>query len=189
MLMPGLGFAGGTLARDMQTLRGIGDRAALDTPLLDGAWTSNAAQNGLVLRKLKRMLRQLSGVRVAVLGLTYKTDTSTLRRSASLEVIGDLIREGAIVAAHDPQADRAELAGYSGFTVCDDPYATLEDAQALVLMTPWRHYQDLDFARARILMKTPYVFDSAGMWDADQLTALGFLYEDIGRGRQPQRVA
>jgi UDPglucose 6-dehydrogenase len=184
MLLPGLGFAGGTLARDLQTLRAIGDRAGLETPLLDGAWTSNAAQNGVVLRKLTRALHSLAGARVAVLGLTYKPDTSTLRRSASLEVIGDLIREGASVTAHDPQADRGELGGYSGFTVHEDPYAAVRGADALVLMTPWRDYSDIDFKSIRAIMKGAYVFDTAGLWDGDKLAALGFTYDDIGRGRR-----
>jgi len=96
MLLPGLGFAGGTLARDMQTLRHLGDRFDLDTPLLDGAWKSNAEQNRLVLRKLIAALGDLRGARVAVLGLTYKADTSTLRRSAAIEVISDLAKAGAM---------------------------------------------------------------------------------------------
>jgi UDPglucose 6-dehydrogenase len=186
MLMPGLGFAGGTLARDMQTLRSIGDGHNLETLLLDGAWHSNIAQNELVLRKLKRVLGEIRGTRVAVLGLTYKPDTSTLRRSASLAVIADLVEAGASVSAHDPQADREELASYHGFTVHDVAYEALHGAQALVLMTPWPEYRDLDFGQIRPMMKHPYVFDSAGLWDGAALTALGFTYEAIGRGRRTE---
>jgi len=99
-----------------------------------------------------------------------------------------LVREGASVTAHDPQADRGELAGYTGFAVHDDPYAAISGSEALVLMTPWREYRELDFERVRAIMKTPYVFDTAGLWDADKLAALGFTYEDIGRGRRSQGV-
>ena len=74
----------------MQTLRGFGRSHDIATPLLDGAWQSNAAQNRLVGRKLARVLPNLRGARIAVLGLTYKPDTSTLRRSAALEVIAEL---------------------------------------------------------------------------------------------------
>ena len=96
MLFPGLGFAGGTLARDMQTLRSLGDRSGLETPMLDGAWESNVRQNRLVVRKLRKAFggRGLKGVRAAVLGLTYKPDTSTLRRSASLEIIAEMAERG-----------------------------------------------------------------------------------------------
>jgi UDPglucose 6-dehydrogenase len=185
MLSPGLGFAGGTLARDMQTLRSLGDRSGLDTPLLDGAWESNGRQNRLVVRKLKKAFdgRGLSGVRAAVLGLTYKPDTSTLRRSASLEIIGDMAGEGMIVAAHDPKADRDELAERSDFQFAEDVYEAVEGADALVLITPWPEYKTLDFARVRRLMSRPMVIDTANLLDARSMERLGFTYLDIGRGR------
>ena len=185
MLLPGLGFAGGTLARDMQTLRSIGRRFELDTPLLDGAWKSNNQQNNLVVRKLTRRFGNLSGARVAVLGLTYKADTSTLRRSSAMEIIADLNKAGAVVSAHDPMADRTELQGYSGFTFFEEPTAAVAQAEALVLMTPWKDYRDINFDVIKRCMAKPYVLDTAGMWDADRLTALGFIYDDIGRGRHP----
>jgi len=184
MLLPGLGFSGGTLARDMQTLRGFGRRFGIDTPLLDGAWQSNAEQNGLVLRKLARALPALAGARVAVLGLTYKPDTSTLRRSAAMAAIADLAKAGAVVSAHDPRADREELRTYGGFTFFEDPLAAVDGAEALVLMTPWKEYRTIDFAEMRQRMARPYVLDTAGLWDADRLGELGFHYDDIGRGRR-----
>ncbi len=80
ILYPGLGFSGGTLARDLQTLRNIGDNMNLDTILLDGALESNKNQNKLVVRRLKSIYGSLKGLAITVLGLTYKPDTSTLRR-------------------------------------------------------------------------------------------------------------
>jgi UDPglucose 6-dehydrogenase len=188
MLSPGLGFAGGTLARDLLTLRVLGDRIKQPTPLLDGAWTSNAEQNRLVVRKLERMLPEIRGARVAVLGLTYKPDTSTLRRSAAMEVIADLGKNGAVITAHDPKVDRQELKAHAGFTFCDDPLDALTRADALVLMTPWKEYRDIDFDSVKRRMANPYVLDTAGMWDADRLTALGFVYDDIGRGRHGSKL-
>jgi UDPglucose 6-dehydrogenase len=186
MLLPGLGFAGGTLARDMQTLRKLGRHFDLGTPLLDGAWAANAGQNRLVVRKLAQALPDLANARVAVLGLTYKADTSTLRRSAALEVIGDLVRQGAKVNAHDPRADRDEVAAHSEFTFFDDPIAAVSGADALVLMTPWADYRELDFAAIKKRMANPYVLDTAGLWNAEKLSGLGFAYDEIGRGRHPR---
>ncbi|HMP73621.1 MAG TPA: nucleotide sugar dehydrogenase, partial [Kiritimatiellia bacterium] len=109
MLFPGLGFSGGTLARDVQTLRGLGDSHGLETPMLDGLWRSNRQQNDLVVRKLKACWGgELAGKRVAILGITYKPDTSTLRRSAALGVAEALRGEGVEVWATDPMADRGE---------------------------------------------------------------------------------
>ena len=183
MLLPGLGFSGGTLARDMQTLRRLGREHGLPTLLLDGAWAANAEQNRLVVRKLERALPELRGARVAVLGLTYKADTSTLRRSAALAVIADLAAAGAVVSAHDPRADREELRAAAGFTFHEDPLDAIADAAALVLMTPWSSYRDLDFAEVRRRMAGRYVLDTAGLWDAGRLEQLGFAYDEIGRGR------
>jgi UDPglucose 6-dehydrogenase len=189
MLLPGLGFAGGTLARDMQTLRSLGDRSGLETPLLDGAWASNGRQNQLVVRKLRKAFGDLKGVRAAVLGLTYKPDTSTLRRSASLEIIADMAGAGMIVAAHDPKADRAEVAARTDFRFAEDAYAAAEDADVLVLITAWPEYKSLDFARIRRAMAGALVIDTAGLLDAGELEGLGFTYLDIGRGRGASRPA
>jgi UDPglucose 6-dehydrogenase len=184
MLFPGLGFAGGTLARDVHTLRSLGDASGLETLLLDGAWESNRLQNGLVLRKLKKAFSSLEGVRAAVLGLTYKPDTSTLRRSASLEIIADMVREGVRVSAHDPKADRAEVASHTDFRFFEDVYKAVEGADTLVLITAWPEYRSLDFARVRGLMSGDLFIDTANMLDVGKLQAAGFRYLDIGRGRK-----
>lgn len=183
MLFPGLGFSGGTLARDMQTLRGLGDRFGIETPQLDGTWNSNQQQNKLVVRQLDKMLAGLGGRRIAVLGLTYKPDTSTLRRSAALEVIADLVARKCKITAHDPKADRTELKSYSGFTVCESAVEAARDAEAVVLMTPWADYRSLDFAALKSAMHGTLVFDTANLWKADAVTAAGLRYLDIGRGR------
>jgi UDPglucose 6-dehydrogenase len=100
-----------------------------------------------------------------------------------MEVIADLIEAGAAVSAHDPRADREELKSHSGFAFFEDPLAALAGAEALVLMTPWQDYRDIDLARVKQKMAKPYVLDTAGLWDGDQLIGLGFVYDDIGRGR------
>jgi UDPglucose 6-dehydrogenase len=182
MLFPGLGFAGGTLARDMQALRSIGDRLALETPLLDGAWESNRQQNRLVLRKLKKIFPSLANVRAAVLGLTYKPGTSTLRRSAALEIIADMAREGMRVSAHDPKADRVEVATHANFQFFEEVYRAVEGADVLIVITPWPEYKSLNFVQVRQLVSGTVLIDTANLLDAHQLQALGFRYEGIGQG-------
>jgi len=183
MLFPGLGFSGGTLARDMQTLRAIGDRSGVDTLLLDGAWQSNQQQNRSVVRRLKALWGGgLQGRRIAVLGLTYKPDTSTLRRSAALEVIAELVRAGAMVSASDPMADRTELALENGFSFHEDALAAARNADALVLMTPWEQYRALDFKAVRHAMKGDVIFDTANFWKVEAVVASGMKYLCIGRG-------
>ena len=182
MLMPGLGFSGGTLARDMVTLRSIGDTVGIDTPLLDGAWRSNAEQNKTVVNRLSALIENIASSRICVLGLTYKPDTSTLRRSAALEVIKTLSGLGVTISAHDPGADQRELAAHSDFVFQDDAYEAAKGADALVLMTPWSHYKSIDFPRLRKLMRGEIIFDTAHLWNRDHIVGLGFDYYDIGSG-------
>ncbi len=184
MLKPGLGFAGGTLARDVQTLRGLGDRVEIETPLFDGLWLSNQQQNGLVERKLRKAFGgALKSRVVTVLGVTYKPDTSTLRRSAAIEVAQALYSAGATVRASDPKADRAELKAVAWLDFQEDPYEAARDADALVLMTPWKDYRALDAQRMADAMKGRTVLDTANLWEADSWIKAGFAYLDIGRGR------
>lgn len=183
MLFPGLGFSGGTLARDMQTLREMGDRAGIETLMLDGVWAANRQQNRLVMRKLKRIFGDLAGVRACVLGLTYKPDTSTLRRSAAIEIIAEMVQAGMSVAAHDPKADRAEVARHKEFSFFEDAYDAVRGAQVMVIITGWPEYRKLDFGRVKGLMEKPVIIDVNNMLKADELEAAGFNYLDVGRGR------
>jgi len=185
MLFPGLGFSGATLARDIQTLRSLGDQYNLDTILFDGVWEANKNQNKLVIRKLRKIFGSLNNLPITVFGLTYKPNTSTLRRSAALEIINDMIKEGAIVTCHDPKADRSELAKHTEFTFFNDPYEAVNKTNAIVLITAWKEYQELDFIRIKTVMTPdPVIIDTNNIWDANYLEHIGFLYFDIGKGRK-----
>jgi len=185
MLFPGLGFSGGTLARDIQTLRSLCDQFDLDTILLDGVWEANKNQNKLVIRKLRKIYSSLNNLHITVMGLTYKPNTSTLRRSAALEIINDMVREGAIVSCHDPKADRLELAKHTEFKFKKDPYEAVKKAKALVVITAWKEYKELDFKRIKKVMgPEPVIIDTSNLWNAKYLEKIGFLYFDIGKGRK-----
>jgi UDPglucose 6-dehydrogenase len=182
MLFPGLGFSGGTLARDMKTLQRLGDQLGYETYMIDGAWKTNVRQNQLVVRKLKKILGSLDGLKIGVLGLTYKPDTSTLRRSASIEIIREMVSQNASVRACDPKADLEELKEHPEFQLCEDAYAVAEDCDALVLITPWPEFKDLDFNRLRVAMKRPLIFDTQNLLNPALLLEVGFTYLGIGRG-------
>ena len=141
-----------------------------------------------VVRRLEKLLGSLRGKTIGVLGLTYKPGTSTLRRSAAVEIIRDIVAQGATVRAYDPKADPAETAPFlQEFTVCDDPYAVAQGAHAIVLVTPWPEFKDLNLARLRGPMQGPVFLDTANMLDPDQVTQAEFLYQGIGRGSVPRR--
>jgi UDPglucose 6-dehydrogenase len=188
-LLPGLGFAGGTLARDLNILRKLGDGHDYDTRLIDAVLAVNREQNRQVVRRLEKMYGSLEGLTVGILGLTYKVGTSTLRRSAALEIIGDLRRGGATVKACDPKAELAELKQYKEFEFCTGPDEVARDADALVLVTEWPEFKELDFDRIKSLMRRPVIIDTKNMLYDRQLGKKGFTYCGVGTGiKEPSLV-
>lgn len=181
-LRPGLAFAGGTLARDLKVLQNLGDRSRYETYLIDGVLKVNERQNKFVIRKLEKIYGSVNNLTIGVLGLTYKAGTSTLRRSAAIEIIKDLTTGGAIVKAHDPEADPEEVKSHQEFEFCADPYAVAKDSDALVLITDWPEFKNLDFDLIRSSMKKPVLIDAKNMLNSEQLIAKGFIYSGVGRG-------
>ena len=114
-LLPGLAFAGGTLARDLKILKNLGESSGCETPLVNGVLRVNQQQNGLVVRKLQKIYGSVNNLTVGILGLTYKAGTSTLRRSAALGIIKDLTSHGARVKAYDPKAAPEEVRQHQEF--------------------------------------------------------------------------
>jgi UDPglucose 6-dehydrogenase len=159
------------------------------TPLLDGTWQSNEVHNGIITKKLRLLFKNLAGKRITVLGLTYKPDTSTLRRSISLAVIRELINEKAIVAAHDPRADRTEIfkaletnAADGKFRFEDDAYKAAHGAEVLILITGWNEYKSLDYAEIKSSMSGNLLIDANNLLNRTDIENLGFQYIGIGQG-------
>ncbi len=181
-LQPGLGFAGGTLARDLKALLRTAGRHGYGAPLIHAVLAVNEAQSKGVLRKLRGVYPSLRGRQVGVLGLTYKPGTSTLRRSAALEFIRAMAADGASIRAYDPKADPDEVHPHSELTLCDDPYAVAQQGDALLLATAWPEFGELDFGRIRRSMHNPVLLDPHNMLDAGAMARHGFLYLGTGRG-------
>ena len=182
-LFPGLGFAGGTLARDLKALKKIGREKGYETLLIDSVFTVNQRQNGVVVRKLERIYGSVKGLTIGILGLTYKPGTSTLRRSAALEIIKQLVDRGAKVRAYDPKANMNEVHEHIEFEFCTDVSTVAIDSDALVLITEWPEFKELDYARLKHIMKKPVFIDTKNLLDSQQMSAKGFSYFGIGRGK------
>lgn len=179
---PGMGFAGGTIARDMRILQALAHEKGNQTHLIDAAFAVNEQQNSLPLKWLSRVYGALEGLRVGVLGLTYKPGTSTLRRSAALEIVRRLNAEGVIVAVSDPKADLSEVSDLPRFEFSRDPYAAMTGKDALLLITPWPEFKMLDYERIKAGMRHPLVLDMPNALDREQLERQGFAYLGVGRG-------
>lgn len=180
-LAPGLGYAGGTLGREIKALQRIGKDVGVNTRLLDAVDRVNAARPAALVDKIRDVLSGLSNRRIAVLGLTYKPGTSTMRRAVSLEIIRELVRGGSSVAAFDPLANLSELDGAPPFTRVPTPYDAAKEADAVVLITPWRGIDDLDLRRIARVMRRRVLFDTRNHFDPRIAQKAGFVYRGIGR--------
>ncbi|MBC5810668.1 MAG: UDP-glucose/GDP-mannose dehydrogenase family protein, partial [Candidatus Eremiobacteraeota bacterium] len=174
-LAAGLGFGGGTLARDVSTLIDLGIATGYSTNLLEGVTATNVRQRRWALDCLHEELGQLRGRRIAILGLTYKTGTNTLRRSIALDIARQLVREGATVAAHDPAvtdlgADAARIALVS-------LEEALRNAEAVVVGTEWPQFRE-HAPRALGLMKRLVVVDPKRF--LEDLVPRGTIYRAVG---------
>ena len=183
-LKPGLGFAGGTLARDLKILQNLGNRFHCETHLVNGVLRVNEQQNKLVIRKLEKIYGSIKNLSIGILGLTYRVGTSTLRRSVALEIIDDLTRKGARVKASDPGVSAEEVGQHTEFEFCPDPYSVAQGSDALVLVTEWPQFKALDFALLQSSMNRPVLIDAQNMLDDTQMKEMGFTYLGVGRGQE-----
>ena len=183
-LASGIGFSGGTLGRDLQTLDWLNrEQAGGRAPLFGEIWRYNKARAQVVALRCEQALGSLPGKVIALLGMTYKPGTSTLRRSLSLEVAEDLAKRGAVLRAFDPKADWTGARVPSGLTACDSPYEAARGADLLAVLTEWPDFLTLDFGRIKSAMARPVLFDTKDMLKArhGELERLGFQVLAIGR--------
>jgi UDPglucose 6-dehydrogenase len=180
-LSPGAAFAGGTLARDVRFLAGLGAGRGVATPLLEGVLDSNDRHKAWLHEKVRAALAGTEHPVAAVLGLTYKPGTSTLRRSASVELCRWLRREGVAVRAHDPAVPElpADLRDV-GLVLCPSAEEAVTGADVAVVATEWPDYRRLGADQLLRAMRRPRVIDPN--WFLD-LIALEPRIEYVAPGR------
>lgn len=187
-VLPGGPFGGGTLARDLRVLKGLGEASGYETTLFDAVIKVNEKQKDLVVTRLQNLYGELKGLNIGVLGLTYKPGTSTLRRSPSLDIIVRLAEAGAIVKAYDPKADLSELGTNLPFEFCSDAYKATNSTDAIVIATEWPEFRDIDFAQVRAEVNRAVILDTKNLLDPEELEKLGFVYMGTGRGTRGKHL-
>jgi len=134
-----------------------------------------------VIGKLQKHLHGLAGKRVALLGLAFKPNTDDMREASSLVLSARLQADGASVVAYDPVAEEQARALVSGVTFADSPLGAVEQADAVVLVTEWREFLELDWQRVAAAMDGKLVVDGRNALDPAAVRAAGLTYEGIGR--------
>lgn len=159
-LGPGGAFAGGTLARDIAFLQSVGQNVAVPVNLISAVETSNNAHKSWASRRLDTLLDGVSGKRIAVLGLTYKPGTDTLRRSSAVELCRRLSAAGSTVVAFDPKVTSLPDDLASMMTLADSAEAAFADADALVIATEWPDFREIAADAVVDAMRQPLVLDA-----------------------------
>jgi len=131
----------------------------------------------------------VKGKKIAVLGLTFKPNTDDMRSAPSLTIVPVLQEEGARVVAFDPEGIKSAKELLPGVEFADGPYSCVQDADALVIITEWDAFRALDLARVKAALREPIVVDLRNIYRRDEMTALGFHYESLGRGRRSKKSA
>jgi UDPglucose 6-dehydrogenase len=183
-LNAGLGYGGSCFPKDLAAFIAISDELGTPFHLLKEVQRINRAQRERFVKKIRETLWVLRDKRIAVWGLTFKPDTDDVRSSVALDLINDLLREGADVLAYDPKGmDKVrEWNLAKGVILVDSALEAVRDAEALVIATEWKEFEAIDLPEVQKLMHTPIVFDGRNLFNPATMKGLGFRYYAIGRG-------
>ena len=180
-LHAGPGFGGSCFPKDVAALIQTGERVGYDLHIARAAAKVNAQQRVLMLEKIRETLGGLKGKTIALLGLSFKPNTNDLREAPALTIAEGLLREGSVVRAYDPAALQEALQLQPKLTPCSDAYHAAEGADALVLVTEWNQFRNLDLERIKGSLRSPTFIDLRNVYDPDRMAALGFHYIAVGR--------
>ncbi len=186
-LFPGPGYGGSCFPKDVEAIVAMGRRTGLPLKLMQAVDAVNDAQKQVLYQKVwTHFAGQLAGKTIAVWGLAFKPRTDDIREAPALALIEALLKAGAKVRVHDPEAmeNVRELFGDKLY-YADRPYGALEGADGLVLVTEWPEFRNPDFEVMKRLLASRVIFDGRNIYDHRQMETLGFTYYGIGRGHRP----
>ncbi len=182
-LNAGIGYGGSCFPKDIAAFIAISDDIGVPFTLLKEVQRINADARARFLKKLRDALWVLRDKKIAVWGLTFKPDTDDVRSSTAIDLVNDMIREGAKVRVYDPKGmEKArEFKLIEGAHFCASAMEAVDDAEALILATEWDEFRNADFEAVKKAMHTALIFDGRNLFDPSQMRELGFEYVSVGR--------
>jgi UDPglucose 6-dehydrogenase len=180
-LKPGIGFGGSCFPKDVSALKQLAGNSGYHFQLLTAVIEVNELQKRRVISKLQKHLGSLVGKTVALLGLAFKANTDDMREASSLVLSARLQADGAKVRAYDPIAEREARKLMGGVDFAEDALGALAGADAVVIVTEWPEFAELDWQAAAERMPGRLVIDGRNFVDPETVRAAGFIYEGIGR--------
>jgi UDPglucose 6-dehydrogenase len=180
-LSAGTGYGGSCFPKDVAALARQSEHIGAHPQLLHAVMDINRGQPLLLVEKIHDLLGTLRGQQIGVLGLSFKPDTDDMREAPSIMLIQALERRGAHVRAYDPAAMRTARRHMPNVTMTSDAYEAAEGADALIIVTEWNEFRQLDLLRIKPLMRRPVIIDGRNIYEPAEVRALGFVYRGVGR--------
>ncbi len=180
-LHPGPGFGGSCFPKDTRALSSIAREFGCDSLIVDAVIEVNERQRDVMLPKIKNLVGDLKGKIITVLGLSFKPETDDMREAPSIDIIRNLVENGAIVRAYDPVAISEAMKILPDISYAEDEYMAVTGADALVFITEWNQFRALDMERIRGLMRSPKIADLRNIYEPEAMRGLGFDYVGVGR--------
>ncbi len=179
----GVGWGGSCYPKDTAALLGVAAQTGYDMPLTEAARLVNCRQRRVIVEKLRDTLKTLNGATIGILGLAFKPNTDDVREAPALDIIVQLLAEGAHVRAHDVIAipNAKQVLRGTAVTFYENVYKLSYNADALILVTEWEMYQRLKLGKLSKEMKTPILIDGRNVFTPQEARAAGFHYIGVGR--------
>ena len=182
-LFPGIGYGGSCFPKDVNALVKSSDQADYNFKILKSVLDINSKQKKSLIPKIKMYFdNDLKGKKIVIWGLAFKPNTDDIREAPSIDIINELLLEGARIAAYDPEAmpNMKRIYGEQ-IEFCDDAYSALKDAESLIICTEWSEFISPSFEKMKKLMENPVIFDGRNIFDLEVMKNHGFHYESVGR--------
>jgi UDPglucose 6-dehydrogenase len=180
-LNAGIGYGGYCLPKDTAAFIKIAEEADFDFELLKAVRNINDHQRHHLFLKVKNELWNLNDKTIGILGLAFKPDTDDMREAPAIDIIGKLQAEGARIKAYDPQAMETAKALLSNIEYCPNAYEVAKESDALIIITEWDEFRNLDLMKIKGLMKQPMILDGRNLFEPAEMRRLGFTYRGVGR--------
>ena len=185
----GLGYGGSCFPKDVKALAYMAAEKGRHPQLLYAVMDINADRRPMAVNRVKEMLGDLTGKTIGLFGLSFKPNTDDMRDAPAIEIANALVEAGAKVKAYDPVAMDVARPLLPAVELCPDVYGVAHNADAVIVVTEWNEFKQIDLEQLRKLMRQPIIFDGRNIYDPQIMHRLGFHYRGLGRGYNGNKYA
>lgn len=180
-LHPGPGYGGSCFPKDTRALTTVADSFGVETRIVDAVVEANERQRDAMIPKIEKLVGDLNGKTIGVLGLSFKPETDDMRESPATDIINQMVKRGATIRAFDPVAMPEARHYLPEITYATDEYDAIDGADALVIITEWNQFRALDMEKVKSLLKSPKIADLRNIYEPKDMREMGFEYVGVGR--------